>query len=223
MPSARDAARVLRALAALVAASCSAPPPERYLRLDAVAVAQATPLRPGLPGELQLLPFRAHGDLADRHLVYLDTGGEARPSATLVWEDGPPAALASVIGRVLQADRVADAVLPPDTRGLAAFWLDGSIERFELVSAGGSTQAVVQVQFTLFAGTERRPALIARYCRAEPAADPAQAFSRAVSAVGAALATDITANAPAARDAHATVALVGQQITAPTAGCGDPA
>ena len=211
--------------AGLALAGCSAAPPERYLRLDAVSAASAASFTPALQGELQLLPFRARGELAERHVVYLDAAGGARPSATLLWEDPPVAAVPGIVGRVMQADHVADAVLSPDTRGLAEFWLDGSIERFELT---GAAQAVVQIQFTLFAGQERRPALIARYCRAVPeAGSPARAFSQAISAVAAALAVDVAANAAAITAARAGRVgppfLVGQQIGGSAGACGQDA
>jgi ABC-type uncharacterized transport system auxiliary subunit len=199
------------------------------LRLDAVAAAQAASIAPALHGALQLLPFRARGELAERHVVYLDPSGAARPSATLLWEDSPTAAVAGLVGRVMQADHVADAVLSPDTRGLANYWLDGSIERFELTSpTNGLAQAVVEIQFTLFAGQERHPALIARYCRAaSEAGAPARAFSQAVSAIGAALSGDIAANGPAVIAARGGASgppvLVGQQITLAPGACGQDA
>ncbi len=219
MPRARSAAGLLAA-AGFALAGCSSAPPERYLRLEAVATASTLSFAPALPGELQLLPFRARGELTERHVVYLDPSGAARPSA-LLWEEAPAVAVAGLVGRVLQADHVADAVLSPDTRGLAEFWLDGSIERFELT---GSDQAVVQVQFTLSAGQERRPALIARYCRAVPeAGNPARAFSQAVSAVAAALARDIAAATTTHGGRAGAPVLVGQQITGPPGACGQDA
>ncbi len=227
--------RIIAALAAgLVVARC-APPQERYLRIDATPVDPPVAARPALDGNIQLLPFRARGLLGDRHVVYLDPNapGEARPSATLIWEDAPPIAASRVTARILQASRIAPAVLPPDALGLAAFTLDGSLGRFELVRGqGGAENAVVQIEFTLLAGPARSPAMIARYCRAEPTGrDPAAAFSRAISAVSAQFASDLLSRAAAVNMAAADKAgagnptsaiLIGQRITPDSGLCDGP-
>jgi ABC-type uncharacterized transport system auxiliary subunit len=225
--------RIVAALAVCLAMTDCAPPQERYLRIDATPVDPPVAARPALDGNIQLLPFRARGLLGDRHVVYLDptAPGEARPSATLIWEDGPPTAVARIAARILQATRIAPAVLPPDALGLAAFTLDGSLGRFELVPGpGGAENAVVQIEFTLLAGPARSPAMIARYCRAEPTrGDPAAAFSRAISAISAQFAADLLSRAAAVNAAaedkagaeKATAAiLIGQRITPDSGLCG---
>jgi hypothetical protein len=214
-------------LAAAALARC-APPQERYLRLDATGAEFPASARPALAGNVQLLPFRARGLLGDRHVVYLDPAapGEARPSATLVWEDAPPIAVARIAARVLQAAAIAPAVLPPDARGLAAFWLDGSLDRFELVTRpGGPDAAVARIEFTLLAGQSRSPAMIARYCRSEPAgADPAGAFARAITAISVRLAGDLLSHAAALNAAGGeqpgAAILIGQQVMPGTGLCG---
>jgi ABC-type uncharacterized transport system auxiliary subunit len=120
-------------------------------------------------GTYAVAPVAAGGMAGERRYTYVDRAapGELKQAATLFWDEPPP----RIVERALVAGlrtRFAsvtgpDAALPADRR------VSVRLERFEEQTSGGlDAAAVVALDATVIAATDRKVVLTGRYCGTAP-------------------------------------------------------
>ena len=122
-------------------------------------------------GSYAVAPVAAGGMAGERRYTYVDriAPGELKQAATLFWDEPPP----RIVERALVAGlrtRFAtvtgpDAALPADRR------VSVRLERFEEQTSGGlDAAAVVALDATVIAATDRKVVLTGKYCGTAPIA-----------------------------------------------------
>lgn len=149
--------------------ACAAPPPapeDQFYRLDITA---ANPGALALNGVVEVDRFVASGGLANRPLLFSQSGSNAVSEYHYhFWMEPPPILLQSALVSYLRSDNVATRVVTPEMRATPDYSIMGRIMRLEVVR-GAKTVGAVTFELTLRRESDDKLLVLGEYRAEVPA------------------------------------------------------